>query len=60
MRLRHYSPINLAFLCPGCYALMPTRTEALAEFEKAFGLIEAEFRDSGATLPADTTDVVHA
>jgi hypothetical protein len=39
---------------------MPTRTEALAEFEKAFGLIEAEFRDSGATLPADTTDVVHA
>jgi predicted RNase H-like HicB family nuclease len=45
---------------PGCYALMPTRAEALAELERVFDLIEAEFRDTGATLPADTTQVVHA
>jgi predicted RNase H-like HicB family nuclease len=45
---------------PGCYALMPTRAEALAELEQVFDLIEAEFRDTGATLPADTTEVVHA
>ena len=45
---------------PGCYALMPTRAEALAELEQLFDLIEAEFRDTGATLLADTTEVVHA
>ena len=44
----------------GCYALMPTRAEALAELEQVFALIEAEFREIGATLPADTTEVVHA
>ena len=44
----------------GCYALMPTRAEALAELEQVFALIEDEFRDTGATLPADTTEVVHA
>ena len=45
---------------PGCYALMPTRTEALAELDQVFAMIEAEFRETGATLPADTTEVVHA
>ena len=45
---------------PGCYALMPTRTEALAELEKVFQMIEAEYRDKGMSMPADTTDVVHA
>ena len=45
---------------PGCYALMPTRSEALAELEQVFALIEAEFRDAGSTLPADTTEIVHA
>ena len=44
----------------GCYALMPTRTEALLELEEVFAMIEAEFRDKGATLPADTTEIVHA
>lgn len=44
----------------GCYALMPTRAEALAELERVFTLIEDEFREAGATLPADTTEVVHA
>ena len=45
---------------PGCYALMPTRTEALVELEKVFQMIEAEYRDKGMSMPADTTDVVHA
>ena len=45
---------------PGCYALMPTGAEALAELEQVFAFIEAEFRDTGATLPADTTEIVHA
>lgn len=27
---------------PGCYALMPSRAEALVELEKVFALIEAE------------------
>ncbi len=44
----------------GCYALMPTRTEALLELEQVFAMIEAEFRDRGAVLPADTTEIVHA
>ncbi len=45
---------------PGCYALMPTRTEALLEPESGFTMIEAEFREKGASLPADTTEIVHA
>ena len=45
---------------PGCYALMPTKTEALLELEGVFAMIEAEFRDKGAALPADTTEIVHA
>jgi hypothetical protein len=31
---------------------MPTGAEALAELEQVFALIEAEFRETGATLPA--------
>lgn len=44
----------------GCYALMPTRAEALAELEEVFGLIEAEYRAKGQPLPGDTTEVVNA
>ena len=44
----------------GCYALMPTRAEALSELEQVFSLIEAEYHDMGASLPADTTEIVHA
>jgi predicted RNase H-like HicB family nuclease len=44
----------------GCYALMPTRAEALSELEQVFAMIEAEYREAGATLPADTTEIVHA
>lgn len=43
-----------------CYALMPTRAEALAELECVFAMIEADFRDRGASLPTDTTEIVHA
>lgn len=44
----------------GCYARMPTRTEAFFELEQVFTMIEAEFRDRSAALPADTTKIVHA
>jgi predicted RNase H-like HicB family nuclease len=44
----------------GCYALMPTREEALAELERVFEMIAAEYRDQGRSLPADTTAILHA
>ncbi len=44
----------------GCYALMPTREEALAELEKVFQMIAEEYRGKGQPLPADTTEIVHA
>jgi len=44
----------------GCYALMPTKTEALLELEQVFAIIEAEFREKGSSLPVDTTEIVHA
>ncbi|MGH9619312.1 MAG: type II toxin-antitoxin system HicB family antitoxin [Bryobacteraceae bacterium] len=36
----------------GCYALMPSKAEALAELEQVFAMIEAEFRDRGTSLPS--------
>ncbi len=44
----------------GCYALMPSRAEALAELENVFRMIEAEYSDKGIHMPRDTTEVVHA
>src|SRR5258708_6596872 len=44
----------------GCYALMSTREEALAELGQVFEMIAAEYREKGATLPIDTTEIVHA
>jgi predicted RNase H-like HicB family nuclease len=44
----------------GCYALMATKEEALAELEKVFSMIAEEYREKGRTLPADTTEIVHA
>lgn len=41
----------------GCYALMPSKEEALAELEQVFQLIAEEYRERGRTLPADTTTV---
>lgn len=45
---------------PGCYALMPTREEALAELADVFRMIAAEYREKNMQLPADTTEIVHA
>jgi predicted RNase H-like HicB family nuclease len=45
---------------PGCYALMPSREEALAELSDVFEMISEEYRDRGIPLPADTTEIVHA
>ena len=44
----------------GCYALMPTREEALAEVARVFDMIAAEYQEKGQSLPADTTEIVHA
>ena len=44
----------------GCYALMPTREEALAELADVFEMIEAEYREKGLSLPADSTAIVNA
>ena len=45
---------------PGCYALMTTREEALAELERVFEMIAGEYREKGISLPPDTTEIVHA
>ncbi len=44
----------------GCYALMPTREEALSELAQVFEMISSEYRENGRTLPADTTEIVNA
>jgi predicted RNase H-like HicB family nuclease len=44
----------------GCYALMLTKEEALAELERVFQIIAEEYREKGRNLPADTTEIVHA
>jgi len=45
---------------PGCYALMPTREAALAELAGVFEMIAAEYKEKGLSLPADSTEIVHA
>jgi predicted RNase H-like HicB family nuclease len=44
----------------GCFALMPTREEALAELEGVFEMIAAEYDEKGLPLPADNTAIVNA
>ena len=44
----------------GCYALMPTREEALAELDHVFEMIAAEHREKGLPMPADNTAIIHA
>lgn len=44
----------------GCYALMPSREEALGELTQVFAMIAEEYRENGLPLPADTTEIVHA
>ncbi len=45
---------------PGCYALMPTREEALVELSAVFRLISEEYGERKEPLPADTTEIVRA
>ncbi len=44
----------------GCYALMSTREQALAELAGVFQMIRQEYQEKGLSLPADTTEIVHA
>ena len=44
----------------GCYALMATREEALAELTHVFDMITEEYSERGAALPKDTTEIVNA
>ena len=44
----------------GCYALMPTREEAVAELACVFEMIAAEYGEKGLSLPADSTAIVNA
>lgn len=43
----------------GCYALMDSREEALAELMQVFNMIADEYREKGLQLPADTTEIVN-
>lgn len=45
---------------PGCYALMPTRAEALAELAQVFQMISEEYGEQGRSLPKDTTEILRA
>jgi len=45
---------------PGCYALMPTREQALQELADVFAMIADEYREKHMSLPADTTEIIHA
>ena len=44
----------------GCYALMPTREEAVAELSCVFEMIAAEYGEKGLSLPSDSTAIVNA
>jgi len=39
---------------------MMTKPEALEELKDVFDMIAAEYRDRGAPLPVDLTEIVHA
>ena len=42
----------------GCYALMATCEEALAELAGVFDMIAVEYREKGLSLPADSSAIV--
>ncbi len=44
----------------GCYALMPTREQALEELNAVFQMVSDEYMEKGLALPADTTEIMHA
>ena len=39
---------------------MPTREESLRELADVFQMIADEYKEKGISLPADTTEIVHA
>jgi predicted RNase H-like HicB family nuclease len=45
---------------PGCYALMPTKADALQELDGVFDMIAEELEEKGQPLPKDTTAIVNA
>ena len=45
---------------PGCYALMDTREQALAELAGVFQMIADEYQSRQHALPKDSTEIVHA
>jgi predicted RNase H-like HicB family nuclease len=40
----------------GCYALMPTREQALEELNWVFQMLSEEYREKGLALPGDGPD----
>ncbi len=44
----------------GCYALMPSREQALSELRHVFQIIAEEYREHGQSLPEDSTEIVNA
>ena len=44
----------------GCYALMPSREEALSELKHVFEMIAEEYGEHGRSLPEDSTEIVNA
>ena len=44
----------------GCYALMPSREDALVELKQVFEMIAEEYREKGQSLPEDSTEIVNA
>lgn len=45
---------------PGCHALMDTPEQALVELNAVFQIISDEYQDRKQSLPADTTEIIHA
>ena len=43
----------------GCYAVMATIDLAIPELRRVFGVIEAEYKVKGLSLPSDTTKIMH-
>ena len=44
----------------GCYAVLPTREQALEELNGVFHIVSEEYRKKGLALPSDTTEIMHA
>ena len=44
----------------GCYALMPSREEALSELKDVFEMIAGEYHEQGQALPEDSTEIMNA